>query len=276
MLSFNPTEGFIPTVLIFDLDETTHTCYKTNPINTAPEYHHSLSASAENLLCKRTNGKCKWYQYRDRQTGIRITYTMHAIARDEFKKIFNKIYAIKQAYGDQTPIAVKIITRGEYHEHEVKKAWDRFYAIQDKRFTNNLLPVQFFGRSHFTKNGVPLSKDADSSEFKKEELIAEHFPEWQEKMPGLEKSRVCMIDNDYETTIKVKEAGFSAIHFPTLPMTRPDGDTFTKEGKEAFDAIHELIDTAAPEGEYTVEVDEASISEEDDLDTVQTGQCGIC
>lgn len=278
MLSIKSTASLIPTVLIFDLDETTHTNYKTEAINTVPEYYHSLSKSAENLLCKRTNGKSRWYQFEVPQLNhyldpIQKTITMHAIARDEFKKIFNKIYALRQSYGDQSPIAVKIITRGEYYEPEVKKAWDRFYAIKDKRFTNNLLPVEFFNRSHFTKDGLPLSKDTEDGEFKKEGLITELFPRWQQEMPGLEKSRVCMIDNDYEITEKVKEAGFSAIHFPTLPVTRPDGVTFTKEGKEAFAAIHELIDTAAPGVIFEDEDEVKSESEEERFDTVQTSEC---
>ncbi len=238
------TPIFTPTVIIFDLDETTHTVYRTDSIDLTPSYHTPLSLSTQKLLCSSQMGHCKWYDV-DISPINKAVHIMHAIAREEFKSILDRVYEIKNTYGEKCPIAVKIITRGDYSENEIKQAWDKFYGDQDERFTKNLLPIEFFNRTCYKKNGVPIRDDEEDGEaFRKEELISEHFPRWQIELPGLEKSRVCLLDDDYKTTIKVKEHGFYAIHFPTDTTDRPKDVTFTKEGFEAFAAIHKLIDTA--------------------------------
>lgn len=260
---------FNPLVLIFDLDETTHTIYKTTSINLYPIYvSPDLSLSAKNLLCCEPNRKYKWFSNFDPDKGHENTYTLQPIAPDEFKKIFNKIYSIRKKYKDQCPVAVKIMTRGNYEENEIKQAWDKFYGDKKKKFTNNLLPVEFFNRSCFKKNGKPIPTDAEAKEFRKEELIDECFPRWQEELPGLEKRRVYLIDDDYDTTEKVKQLGFSAIHFPTITSTRPVGTTFTKEGSEAFIALHKLIDTAVPDGQI--------IADEDSSSSMENYDCLLC
>jgi hypothetical protein len=257
-----PQTIFKPTVFILDLDQTTHTLFHKNRDNGTISYPIEISKSAEIRLSREEDGICEWYICKNDDQNTQIC--MQALAREEFKKILDRAYELQQQYRE-SPIVVKIITRGEYYPNEIKQAWDKFYSDGDQRFTKNLFPLEIF-------NCVSLKKFV----YDKSYLMEENYYRWKKELPGLTRDRVCILDDDYQTILDVRKRGFSAIHFPTVASDRDEGVTFTHHGPKAFEVVHQLFDEAigiesshTPEQESTEENLNIFGSEAADSDSFQ-------
>jgi FMN phosphatase YigB (HAD superfamily) len=233
-----------PTILIFDLDGTTHDIFETDAEERSSK-RATLSESAEDETAELNDEKgiSVWFVGNGKEG--KVTHKMQAICREKFKEILDRAYALQWQYGAKSPLAIKIITRGDYEEHEILNCWDRFYADDDQRFSRKNFPIEFFNRLNFKKNGKPIPLDAADSEFIKGELMDEMYPIWEKQMPGLTKEKVFLVDDSLENEESAKKHGFSVIKFPTTIYSRKPGDTFTEFGPKAFKDLHHIIDEAA-------------------------------
>lgn len=227
-----------PVVLIFDLDETLfYTSFegRRNP----------LSESAIKALSSSEVGQAHEFKlHRSFSANVK------AIARQEIKKIFDLAYEIIKKYGQHAPIAIKVMTAAQYEEQNIKLLFDRFYGDADQRFSTNQFPIEYYNAENLDSQ-LPVIPHhlarAGVIDPCKAFLIQELFPAWQKAMPGLKMKNVFLIDNADFNTLAVEQLGFSVIHYPTTPSSRPVGESYSQASASILKRLRALVTSSSKE-----------------------------
>lgn len=247
--------NLMPKIIIFDLDETLFEADFDQPSVLSKSAKKSLSTSAKGIS---TNAEHQIREIKD------IT----AIERIRMKEIFDDAFnIIKNAKmsGIESPIAIKIITSGNYDADEVKCLLDKFYADNDSIFSNNDFPIEVFNNGDYDTylhhefcqllEGSINNERAkkffnDSGEMMdlcKAKVINENFMRWKETMPNLEKKDVTLVDNANYNIKGVEYAGYHTLHYPTTNTDREPHQRFSQEKEHVFCELKKILEISRQE-----------------------------